>query len=107
MPDRVVRRHVHRRVLAPPPRQAFANAAAWARSSRAVAVSSCESGGNVRAVSSTGRYRGKWQVSQDFWEAYGGLAFAATADRATEAEQDLVAFRGWLARGWRPWSCAR
>lgn len=84
----------------------FASAAQWARSPKAVAVANCESGGNPRAVSASGKYRGKWQMSAGFWEAYGGLAFAPTADAATEAEQDVVAYRGWLARGWSPWFCA-
>jgi hypothetical protein len=30
----------------------------------------CESGGNIRAVSPNGKYRGKWQFDQGTWDAY-------------------------------------
>lgn len=43
----------------------------------------------------------------DFWSSYGGRAFASRPELAGEAQQDLVAFRGWLARGWQPWECVK
>lgn len=81
-------------------------AAAWANTPKARAVARCESGGSPRAVNPSGKYRGKWQMDSSFWAAYGGRAFALTPDRASESQQDLVAYRGWQARGWSPWSCA-
>lgn len=81
--------------------------AQWARSSAARAVAECESGGNPRAVNATGKYRGKWQMDRDFWRSYGGLRFALLPDLALEGEQDEVAYRGWLARGWQPWECRK
>lgn len=80
--------------------------ATWARTWAARAVANCESDGKPTAVSGTGKYRGKWQMDADFWRTYGGLAFASTPDRASEAEQDLVAHRGFLDRHWGPWECA-
>lgn len=79
--------------------------AAWASSWAARRVAECESGGNPRAVNPSGKYRGKWQMDRSFWRTYGGLRFASRPDLATEAQQDEVAYRGWLARGWQPWSC--
>lgn len=46
-------------------------------------------------------------MDADFWRTYGGRVFANTPDRATEVEQDLVAYRGWLKRGWQPWTCKK
>jgi hypothetical protein len=73
-----------------------------------LAVARCESyPDGPRAVSLTGKYRGKWQMDASFWRTYGGLSFAETPERATEVEQDLVAYRGYLARGWEPWTCRK
>ncbi len=58
-------------------------------------------------MSSTGKYRGKWQMDADFWQTYGGLQYASRPDAASEAEQDAVAYRGWQARGWQPWECRK
>jgi hypothetical protein len=77
----------------------------WVASAHALRVANCESNGNPRAVSRTGKYRGKWQMDADFWRTYGGLKYAPRPDLATESEQDRVAYNGWLARGWQPWSC--
>jgi len=84
----------------------FTSSAAWAASPKAVAVAKCESGGNPTVVSRTGKYQGKWQMDDRFWQSYGGLQFASDPQFASEAQQDEVAYRGWLARGWQPWSCA-
>lgn len=77
----------------------------WVASEHARRVANCESGGDPRAVSRTGKYRGKWQMDADFWRTYGGLRYASRPDLATESDQDRVAYAGWLARGWQPWSC--
>ena len=90
----------------PAAQTSFANSAAWAASAKARAVAWCESRGNPLSVNASGKYRGKWQMSSSFWAGYGGLAFAARPELASEAQQDEVAYRGWLARGWQPWSCA-
>lgn len=91
------------------------SAEAWAHSAKAVRVANCESGGGPNDHSSTydgdphlrdGMYHGKWQMDSSFWSSYGGLRFASDAADATEAEQDAVAYRGYLARGWEPWTCA-
>lgn len=65
-----------------------------------------ESHGICTAVNPSGKYRGRWQMDANFWSAYGGLAYASTPDRATCHQQDLVAYRGWQARGWQPWPTA-
>ena len=49
------------------------------------AIARCESGGNPRAVSSTGMYRGKYQFSFATWRAVGGKGDPA---QASETEQD-------------------
>jgi hypothetical protein len=69
-----------------------------------VRIARCESGGNPRAVSRNGLYRGKYQFSRSTWKAWGGR----TRDpaRASEAHQDAVALRLYRARGTAPWpSC--
>ena len=49
------------------------------------AIASCESGGNPRAISSNGMYRGKYQFSTATWAGVGGKGDPAAA---SEAEQD-------------------
>ena len=63
-------------------------------------IAQCESGGNPRAVSASGQYRGKYQFDQSTWEAYGGTGDPAAAP---EAEQDRVAAALYAARGPAPW----
>ena len=36
-----------------------------------------------------------------------GTAKVDASGSATEAQQDAVAYRGYQARGWQPWSCSR
>jgi hypothetical protein len=48
-------------------------------------IARCESGGNPRAISAGGQYRGKYQFSRATWRAVGGSGDPA---RASEAEQD-------------------
>jgi hypothetical protein len=63
-------------------------------------IAQCESGGNPRAVSRTGRYRGKYQFSMDTWHAWGGRGDPIDA---AEATQDRIALRLYRARGTAPW----
>ena len=67
-------------------------------------IAQCESGGNPRAVSPDGTYRGKYQFDQSTWEAWGGKGDPA---KASERTQDRVALRLYRARGTAPWpNCA-
>jgi hypothetical protein len=67
-------------------------------------IAECESGGNPRAVSPNGKYRGKYQFDQATWEAYGGSGDPA---QAPESVQDRVALKLYRARGTAPWpNCA-
>ncbi len=52
------------------------------------AIAACESGGNPRAVSADGTYRGKYQFSYATWAAVGGTGDPAAA---SVAEQDMRA----------------
>lgn len=71
----------------------------------------CESGGNPTAVNNTaagiraGRPAGLFQIVTGTWRAYGGAAFASTADRASVAQQQIVADRIYEAHGTSPWAC--
>jgi Transglycosylase-like domain/Putative peptidoglycan binding domain len=67
-------------------------------------IAQCESGGNPRAISRSGRYRGKFQFDQATWEAAGGHGDPAAAPEST---QDRVALRLYRKRGTAPWpNCA-
>jgi hypothetical protein len=67
-------------------------------------IAQCESGGNPRAVSPGGRYRGKYQFDRATWRAMGGRGDPA---RASEAEQDRRAAQLLRQRGTAPWgACA-
>lgn len=63
-----------------------------------------ESNRRCKAINRTGKYRGRWQMDKNFWASYGGKKFAKRPEKARCAEQDLVAYRGWIARGWQPWN---
>jgi len=63
-------------------------------------IAQCESGGNPRAVSSTGMYRGKYQFSVGTWEGLGGVGDPAAAP---EAEQDRLAALLYAQSGPAPW----
>ena len=66
-------------------------------------IAKCESGGNPRAVSANGRYRGKYQFDHATWRSMGGRGDPA---RASEREQDRRAMRLLRKRGTAPWpSC--
>jgi hypothetical protein len=67
-------------------------------------IAQCESGGNPRAISRSGRYRGKFQFDQATWEAAGGSGDPAAASEST---QDRIALRLYRKRGTAPWpNCA-
>lgn len=67
-------------------------------------IATRESNRRCKAINRTGKYRGRWQMDKNFWSSYGGKKFAKRPERASCAEQDLVAYRGWIARGWKPWN---
>ena len=71
-----------------------------------VKIAECESGGDPTAVSSDGRYRGKYQFLRETWEDWGGRGDDPA--EASEAHQDRVALRLYRARGTDPWpTCGR
>ncbi|MFE4665066.1 transglycosylase family protein [Streptomyces sp. NPDC056716] len=55
-------------------------------------VAECESGGAWSADDGGGHYGGL-QLTQDEWEAYGGLDYASSPDRASRSQQIAVAER--------------
>jgi hypothetical protein len=67
-------------------------------------IAQCESGGNPRAVSADGTYRGKYQFDRTTWQQMGGEGDPADA---AEAQQDRIAAKLLAQRGTTPWpSCA-
>jgi hypothetical protein len=67
-------------------------------------IAECESGGNPRAVSRDGRYRGKFQFDVATWRALGGSGDPA---KAAESVQDRLALKLYRQRGTAPWAnCA-
>lgn len=66
-------------------------------------ISMKESHRNCKAIGRSGKYRGRWQMSPHFWKTYGGKQFASKPDKASCLEQDMVAYNGWIVRGWAPW----
>ncbi len=68
-------------------------------------IAQCESGGNPRAVSRGGTYRGKFQFSRSTWRSIGGSGDPA---RASERTQDRLALRLYKRQGTKPWpACGR
>jgi len=63
-------------------------------------IAECESGGNPRAVSPGGQYRGKYQFSLETWRNLGGTGDPADA---SEAEQDRIALKLYRRSGTAPW----
>ena len=83
------------------PAAGAATTATWDRLAR------CESGGNWHINTGNGYYGGL-QFSYGTWLSNGGGKYASRADRATKAEQIVVAERLLDARGWSPWpACSR
>jgi Transglycosylase-like domain/Putative peptidoglycan binding domain len=67
-------------------------------------IAECESGGNPRAISPGGIYRGKYQFSRDTWRKLGGTGDPAAAP---EWLQDRLALRLYRQSGTAPWpNCA-
>lgn len=93
----------------------------WIRSHRARGHSSawvlpryvvmCESGGNPRVVNRTGAGAangypaGLYQITGPTWRAYGGTAYAYSADRASVWAQGVIAKRVLANQGPRAWAC--
>ncbi len=66
-------------------------------------IAECESGGNPRAVSPGGTYRGKYQFSRSTWRRLGGSGDPAAAP---EWLQDRLAVKLYRQSGTAPWpSC--
>ncbi|MEV0281266.1 transglycosylase family protein [Streptomyces sp. NPDC050610] len=69
-------------------------------------IAACESGGNWHVNTGNGYYGGL-QFSAGTWRAHGGGSYAATADRASRAQQIAVASRVQATQGWGAWpSCS-
>jgi peptidoglycan hydrolase-like protein with peptidoglycan-binding domain len=67
-------------------------------------IAECESGGNPRAISPGGQYRGKYQFSRETWRNLGGSGDPADAP---EWQQDRLALKLYRLRGTAPWpNCA-
>ncbi|MFE4583069.1 transglycosylase family protein [Streptomyces chartreusis] len=75
---------------------AAADSGVWDR------IAQCESGGNWHINTGNGYYGGL-QFSASTWRAYGGTAYAPTADGATRAQQIAVATKVQRAQGWGAW----
>lgn len=65
-------------------------------------VAECESGGAWSTNDGNG-YFGGLQLTQDDWEAYGGLAYASSADQASRSQQIAVAEKLLDAKGLAAW----
>jgi hypothetical protein len=63
-------------------------------------IAECESGGDPRAVSAGGTYRGKYQFSRGTWRSLGGRGDPAAA---AEAVQDRLALRLFRRSGSSAW----
>jgi len=69
------------------------------------AVASCESGGNWSINTGNGYYGGL-QFSSSTWAAYGGTAYASSADQASKSQQIAVAEKVLASQGKGAWpSC--
>ncbi len=79
----------------------------WVESPTAKFLKKVESNNNCKSTGGNGKYQGTWQMNAGFWKTYGGKKYASKASKATCMEQDLVAYKGWLARGWSPWPPAK
>lgn len=70
-------------------------------------LANCESGGNW-SISTGNGYSGGLQFSGSTWRAFGGGAFASSANRASRAEQIAIAEKVLDGQGWGAWpSCSR
>ncbi len=89
-------------LLAPPGLLAASGNAAAADSGVWDRIAQCESGGNWHINTGNGYYGGL-QFSAGTWRAYGGSAYAATADQASRSAQIAVASKVQRAQGWGAW----
>ncbi|MFF3465977.1 transglycosylase family protein [Streptomyces sp. NPDC002619] len=83
------------------PLMAAGNASA-ATASEWDAVAQCEAGGNWSINTGNGYYGGL-QFSASTWAAYGGTQYAATADKASKAQQIQTAEKVLAAQGKGAW----
>ncbi|MEU2447143.1 transglycosylase family protein [Streptomyces althioticus] len=65
-------------------------------------IARCESGGDWHINTGNGYYGGL-QFSASTWRAFGGTAYAPTADRASKAQQIEIATKVQRAQGWNAW----
>ncbi|MGP3984446.1 transglycosylase family protein [Streptomyces sp. KR80] len=65
-------------------------------------IAQCESGGDWHINNGNGYYGGL-QFAAATWRAYGGTAYAPTADRASRAQQIAVAAKVQAEQGWGAW----
>jgi resuscitation-promoting factor RpfB len=65
-------------------------------------IAQCESGGNW-AINTGNGYYGGLQFSAGTWTAYGGGAYAPTANLATREEQIAIGEKVQAAQGWGAW----
>ncbi|MFJ4566803.1 transglycosylase family protein [Streptomyces caelestis] len=75
---------------------AAADSGVWDR------IAQCESGGNWHISTGNGYYGGL-QFAASTWRAYGGIAYAPTADQASKSQQIAVATKVQRAQGWGAW----
>ncbi|MGW6462086.1 transglycosylase family protein, partial [Streptomyces sp. NPDC055078] len=70
-------------------------------------IAKCESGGNWQINTGNGYYGGL-QFSAGTWRAFGGTAYASTADRASRSQQIAVATKVQRTQGWGAWpTCSK
>ncbi|MGW2561380.1 transglycosylase family protein [Streptomyces sp. NPDC001514] len=79
-----------------------AGTASAATASEWDAVAQCESGGNWSINTGNGFYGGL-QFTASTWAAYGGTAYAATADQASKAQQITIAEKVLAGQGKGAW----
>ncbi|MGC4978783.1 transglycosylase family protein [Streptomyces sp. DT199] len=75
---------------------AAADSGVWDR------IAQCESGGDWHINTGNGYYGGL-QFAPSTWNAYGGTAYAPTADRASRSQQIAVATKVQRVQGWGAW----
>ncbi|MEU1199572.1 transglycosylase family protein [Streptomyces sp. NPDC005813] len=83
------------------PLMAAGNASA-ATASEWDAVAQCEAGGNW-AINTGNGYYGGLQFAASTWAAYGGTAYASTADKASKAQQIAIGEKVLAAQGKGAW----
>lgn len=79
-----------------------AGSASAATASEWDAVAQCESGGNWSINTGNGYYGGL-QFSSSTWAAYGGTAYASTADQASKSQQITIGEKVLAAQGKGAW----